>query len=427
MTTQLPALQNWPTNAIHEWEGNARRGDVDIIKESMRTNGVFQPIIVQESTGRIIAGNHRFRALKELRKEAPDAWPDQVSVIPLDVSDEEALRIHLADNKTSDKAEWANPELLEQLEALAATDQRLEGTGFDDDELDELRAELAALDEPYAGASDPDDVPDVDETNPPVTAEGDVWLLGDHKLLVGSATDTDAVSAMVGDALPDCVWTDPPYGVEYVGKTKDALTIQNDGSEGLGELLAGAYATIIAVCRPGAPTYIAHADTERITFETTAREAGLVVRQNLVWVKPSLVMGRSDYHYRHEPILYGFTPGGEGRLGRGGDRWYGNDAQTTVLEFDRPSRSEDHPTMKPVDLIQHMLENSCRPGGIVFDPFAGSGSTLVAAHGLGMRSRVVELDPKYADVICRRFEELTGITPIREADKEAVSFTDRSE
>lgn len=196
-----------------------------------------------------------------------------------------------------------------------------------------------------------------------------------------------------------------------------------------------AFGVVVSVCRAGAPVYVAHADTERVTFEEAMRGAGLLLRQNLVWVKNALVLGRSDYHYQHEPILeaevpdpgpehepvlYGFTAGGSGRLGRGGPRWHGDNKQSTVFVYKKPARNADHPTMKPVGLIAQMLHNSCPPGGVVFDPFAGSGSTLIAAQGRGMRAYCVELDPRYADVVIRRFEEHTGVVPT--LDGREVSF-----
>jgi DNA modification methylase len=153
--------------------------------------------------------------------------------------------------------------------------------------------------------------------------------------------------------------------------------------------------------------------------------AGIIVRQNLVWVKDRLALGRSDYHYMHEPILYGFTPGGEGRLGRGGERWFGDNSQTSVFSFSKPSKNPEHPTMKPVALIDAMLKNSLPPGGIVFDPFGGSGSTLIAAHDRGCRAFLVELDPRYADVILHRYEAHTGDTPT--LDGEPVSFVETEE
>jgi len=206
-----------------------------------------------------------------------------------------------------------------------------------------------------------------------------------------------------------------------VGKTKAKLTIKNDGAGSLFELLAPAFGVIASTCRAGAPVYITCPPGREFgTFTAAMDSAGLDWRQTLMWAKNAMVLGRSDYHYKHEPILYGFTPGGEGRKGRGGDRWFGTNKATSVFEFDKPTANSEHPTMKPVGLIQAMLANSLPPGGVVFDPFAGSGSTLIAAHGLRSRAYCVELDPRYADVILHRFQEHTDIVP--KLDGKPVSF-----
>jgi site-specific DNA-methyltransferase (adenine-specific) len=250
-------------------------------------------------------------------------------------------------------------------------------------------------------------------------------LLGPHRVLCGDSTDITAVEAMLDGDRCHIMWTDPPYGVDYVGKTKQALTIRNDGAGDLPELLAGAFAVATAALRSGAPVYVCHAPGPlATTFAEAFTTAGWSLRQNLVWVKDIMVLGHSDYHYRHEPILYGFTPGGEGRRGRGGDAWFGDNAQTSVLEVPKPPRSGDHPTMKPVELITRCLANSCPPRGLVFEPFGGSGSTLIAAHQHGAQARVVELDPRYADVICRRYQEHTGTLPVLLSTGDEHDFTD---
>ena len=188
---------------------------------------------------------------------------------------------------------------------------------------------------------------------------------------------------------------------------------------------------------------MAHSDSLRIPFQEAVESIGMRWRQTLIWVKDQFTLGHNDYQNQYEPIsagslpddmeaesddaapiAYGFTPGGDGRLGRGGKNWRGDNRQSTVLRFPKPKANREHPTMKPVELIQSMLKNSCRPGGIVYDPFAGSGSTLIAAHGLRMKALVVELDPKYADVVCRRFQEHTGIMP--ELDGKPHDFTKES-
>ena len=218
----------------------------------------------------------------------------------------------------------------------------------------------------------------------------------------------------LGGSVPDMVWTDPPYGVDYVGKTKDALRIQNDRSSDLPALIEGMTRTAIAVSRPGAPMYVAAPPGPQFgDFASGLLAGGFLWRQTLIWVKNAMVLGRSDYHYRHEPIFYGFAPApsGSGRLGRGGDKWFGNDSATTVLEHAKPSANEEHPTMKPVSLIRECIDNSCPPGGLVLDLFGGSGTTLIAAHQSHRRAALVELDPIYAEVILTRFEKLTGIEP----------------
>lgn len=396
---------------------NPRRGNIQEIAKSLEKHGQYRAIAVNKGThtGRpneILAGNHTYFAAQAL------GWAT-IDATVIDVDDATATSIVLADNRLADLGDYDEQALADLLEAI----DDLDGTGYSDEDL----AAFIDIDEPVQ-LTDPDAVPEPPQA--PRLESGDIVDLGNSRLYVGDSTDTDSVvkalTTMRGGAKrADCVWTDPPYGVNYVGKTKDALTIDNDGKDGLEELLNGAFATIIAVARGGAPVYVAHADTERMTFEKAMIDSGITVRQNLVWVKNTLVLGHADYHYKHEPILYGFTSNGEGTLGRGGEHWYGDNAQTTVLEFDKPSRNGIHPTMKPVELIQSMLANSCPPHGLVADIFGGSGSTLIAAHDLGMRAFLVELDPHYADVICRRFEEHTGIVPI--VNGEQTSFVTAEE
>ncbi len=408
-----------PVGELALFQGNPRRGIVDEIARSLEVSGQYKPIVVNRGTetGRpneVLAGNHTLLAARKLGWSEVDVWL-------VDVDDQQARRIVAVDNRLADKGGYDEDDLFALLDGL----DDLDGTGYDDADLEQMRRDLYP-DEPL---TDPDDVPDAPVD--PISAVGQVWELGPHRLLVGDSTDVALVDRALFDGVrADCVWTDPPYGVDYVGKTSEALTIKNDGAKGLEELLDAAFRVVAAVSKPGAPVYVAHADTERVTFETTMRRAGLIVRQNLVWVKNTLVLGRSDYHYQHEPILtaeapddedsgpehepvlYGFTSGGKGRLGRGGARWFGDNKQATVFHYKKPARNGQHPTMKPVGLIAAMLANSCPLGGVVFDPFSGSGSTLIAAHGRGARAFCVELDPRYADVIIRRYQEHTGVVPI---------------
>ena len=414
-----------PIADLAPYDHNPRRGSVDTIAESLEVNGQYRPVVANRRTGQVLAGNHTLAAAQQL------GWT-HLAVTWVDVDEEAAARIVLIDNRANDLAGYDDAALLALLSELPD----LAGTGYSDVDL----AELLPDEDPVA-LTDPDEAPATPAK--PVSRVGDIWQLGPHRLLVGDSTDAAAVLLMLDGEAADCVWTDPPYGVSYVGGTKDALTIENDGKDDLPELLPAAFRTVVAASKPGAPVYVAHADTERIIFEQSMRAAGLQVRQNLIWVKNSLVLGRADYHYRHEPILeaetpgaledeelthepvlYGFAPGGKGRLGRGGDRWHGDNKQTTVFEVAKPARNADHPTMKPVELILRMLRNSCERGGLVLDLFGGSGSTLIAAHHHRARAALVELDPRYADVICRRYQEHTGVVPLRKG--RPVDFTRRA-
>ena len=410
-----------PIDGLKHYGKNPRRGGVDKIAESLTENGQYKAIVVRAGSNEVLAGNHTLKAAKQL------GW-DKLAVTFVDVDDDAAARIVLVDNRTNDLATYDDSELVSLLSSLPT----LDGTGFTPVDLEDL---IGGIEQEAAEAPDEaDELPE--QTAKPVSKLGDVFELGRHRVICGDSTDPKTLAALLGDEKPDLMWTDPPYGVEYVGKTKDALRIENDGAAGLDSLLRAAFAAAATVLRPGAPIYVAQADTERVTFEQTLRAAGFLIRQNLIWVKNTIVLGHSDYHYKHEPILqaelpdaenaepevdgkthepllYGFTPGASGRLGRGGPKWCGPNNGSTIFEFPKPPANREHPTMKPVDLILAMLANSVRPGGLVFDPFAGSGSTLVAAHYHGADARVVELDPRYVDVICARFQKLTGTKPVR--------------
>lgn len=416
-----------PIDGLKHYGKNPRRGDVGKIADSLVANGQYKPIVVRSGANEVLAGNHTLKAAKKL------GW-DEIAATFVDVDDDEAARIVLVDNRTNDLATYDEAELVGLLQSLPT----LDGTGFSPVDLADIIGDIQQ--EPAESGEGADELPQ--RPNETISKLGDVFSLGPHRVMCGDSTDPETLRALLRSETLDLMWTDPPYGVEYVGKTKDALRIENDGAAGLDGLLRAAFAAAATVLRPGAPIYVAHADTERITFEQTLKAAGFLIRQNLIWVKNTIVLGHSDYHYKHEPILqgeavgpsavgpeqgsldeedgkthepmlYGFTPGGTGRLGRGGPRWYGPNNGSTVFEFPKPPANREHPTMKPVDLILAMLANSVRPGGLVFDPFAGSGSTLIAAEYHGAHARVVELDPRYVDVICARYQKLFHTLPER--------------
>ena len=391
--TQKPGIRKTPITALVPHPSNPRQGDVGAIIQSIEANGWYGTLVAQISTGHVLAGNHRLQA-------AIHCGLDRVPVHWVDVDDDTAHRILLADNRTTDLATYDEHALADLLVEMGKTGN-LDGTGYDGDDLDDLLAELERL-EPDAGDAT---VPDLPATA--ITRPGDLILLGDHRLICGDATDPDTYASLL-DTPADCVWTDPPYGVSYVGGTKDALTIENDDLDEaqLAQLIEAAFNNVIANTHKGAAWFVAHPGRPlHLIFGKALHDLG-VLRQQLIWVKNSLVLGRSDYHYRHEPIYYGWTPGAAHHEPR--DR-----KQDTVFEVDKPPANREHPTMKPTALIEQTLRHATDPGQTVLDPFAGSGSTLIAAHNLDRHAAVIELDPKYCDVIVDRWEEHTGETAIR--------------
>jgi site-specific DNA-methyltransferase (adenine-specific) len=277
-------------------------------------------------------------------------------------------------------------------------------TGFTQEEMDALKPI-----EVTEGLTDEDAVPEVPEE--PVTRLGDVWLLGKHRVMCGDSTSIEALETLCSGQLIDMWLTDPPYNVAYEGKTKDALTIKNDsmGDSEFRQFLRDCYVAADAVMKPGAVFYIWHADSEGYNFRGAANDAGWKVRQCLVWKKQTMVMGRQDYHWKHEPCLYGWKDGA-------GHLWASDRKQTTILEFDRPSRSGEHPTMKPVALFEYQMLNNTKGGDVVLDSFGGSGTTLIAAEKNGRVARLMELDPKYCDVIVKRWQDFTGKKATLESD-----------
>jgi site-specific DNA-methyltransferase (adenine-specific) len=310
---------------------------------------------------------------------------------------EQARAYRIADNQTATLSAWDDSLLAAELLALQHADFDLALTGFPEADLLRLLTEP-----PSQPLADPDDVPEPPAD--PVTQPGDLWQLGRHRLLCGDATKAADVARLLA-APADLLLTDPPYNVAYEGGTSDRLTIANDSmpEAEYRQFLAAALGTSLSHLRPGGGFYVWHADLHGLTVRQAASGAGLEVRQCLVWVKPSLVLGRQDYQWRHEPCLYVWRDGAA-------HTWLGDRAQTTVLEFDKPARNGDHPTMKPVALFEYLVRNSCPPGGTVLDPFGGSGTTLIAAGQSGRTAALLELDPRYCDVVIRRFEGVTGKT-----------------
>jgi DNA modification methylase len=425
----LGTYQVRPVSALKPYEKNARTHSAEQVEQltrSIREFGFTNPLLVDE-TDRIIAGHGRLQAALALKMA-------EVPVIVLTgLSEPQRRALILADNKIALNSGWDLKLLTEELADLKLEGYDLTLTGFSLEEIDGMTP--VVLDE-----KDPDDAPDLPKE--PKTKPGDVYVLGPHRLVCGDSTSLENIDRLMQGALADVCWTDPPYNVAY--ETKAGKIANDDLDDGeFRDFLSGAYGCAFAVMKPGAAIYVAHADTEGLNFRATFRAAGFKLSGCLIWRKDSLVLGRSDYQWQHEPILYGWKPGSR-------HRWYGGRKLTTMIDLDqermpfkrrddgkyelrigdsvmiidgtatieelvpsvinepKPKRSDGHPTMKPVALIERMLRNSARPGDIVLDLFGGSGSTLMAAERLGMCARLSELDPGYCDVIVARYEAYTG-------------------
>jgi site-specific DNA-methyltransferase (adenine-specific) len=359
------------------------------IAASVKEFGWTNPILVDGDKG-IIAGHGRLAAARKLGMT-------EVPVIELaHLTDTQKKALILADNKLSLNAGWDNEMLMLEIKELELEGFDLGLTGFDAEELEALTPV-----EVTDGLVDEDATPEVPAEA--ITKPGDVWLLGKHRLMCGDSTSIEALERLCKGQLVDMWLTDPPYNVAYEGKTKDALTIKNDSmaDDQFRQFLRDSYVAADVVMKPGAVFYIWHADSEGYNFRGAAQDAGWKVRQCLIWKKSTMVMGRQDYHWKHEPCLYGWKEGA-------GHLWATDRKQTTILEFDKPSRNGEHPTMKPVALFEYQMLNNTKGGDIVLDSFGGSGTTMIAAEKNGRIARLMELDPKYCDVIVKRWEEFTG-------------------
>lgn len=351
----------------------------------------MDPIIIN-SDGTIIGGHQRYNVLLDLGYDTAHAV-----IVDLDKNAEKALNVAL--NKIS--GEWDDEKLCDLLQDLDLSGYDFSLTGFTRSELDGLQLKLdvgeAVEDEDF----DVDKA--VEECEKPVTKRGDLWIMGEHRLLCGDARNTDNMARLMGGAKADLLLIDPPYNVDYVGKTKDALKIENDrmSNANFRAFLLDAFTVARQAMKAGAAFYIWHSDFNGYNFRGACMDAGWKVRQCLIWEKDILVLGRQDYQWQHEPCLYGWNDGA-------GHAWYSDRKQTTILRFDKPTRSKEHPTMKPVPLFGYLIQNSSKPGDIVLDSFSGSGTTVIAAEQLDRTAYVMELNERYCDVIVKRWEEQTG-------------------
>lgn len=417
-----------PIDSIKPYERNPRRGDLDEIQASLRYHGQYKPIVVRKQTKEILVGNHTWHAAKA------EGWADIAIVRRSVPSDDDAAKIVLVDNRTSDLAGYDEPELASLLQDLPD----LEGTGFDPGDMDKMLAEFAGgLDDPH-----PPELP-----TDPTTRTGDILTLGRHRLVCGDARDAKVWRALTeGDPPAALLWTDPPYGIDLgptaAARGRDHGDMAGDGNDdqALAQLTHDVLRLARDHSRPGASAYVCHADTKRAIIAAAFTAAGYYHAQTLVWTKDTLVLGRQDYQWRHEPILYGWSPGAT-------HTWNGERDKTTVIEHPtrsalealthedlvdiawkllehqpgtivnatRPRVAEHHPTSKPVDLIAPQLRYSSDPEDLVLDPFGGSGSTLIAAEQTNRTARLIEIEPGYCDVTLERWAELQpDDTPMRQ-------------
>lgn len=375
-------------NEVIPYPDNPRKNDnaVDAVAESIKQCGYCSPIVIDEDNV-ILAGHTRLKALKKLK------WKEVECVRKTGLTEEQKKKYRILDNKTNELAEWDFDLLEEEIDGL-------DFDGFDfgfDFNSGEDDAEIIE-----------DEVPEVNEEIEPTVKLGDIWQLGRHRLMCGDSTDVSAVAALMNGEEADLLLTDPPYNVAYEGKTKDALTIENDKMESdkFREFLTSAFTAAVSVLKEGGAFYIWFASREHCNFETALNESGLEVRQELIWKKNTMVLGRQDYQWKHEPCLYGWKDGAS-------HNWYSDRCQTTVLEFNKPARNGEHPTMKPVELFAYQIKNSTKKGETVLDLFGGSGTTIIACEQTGRTGYCMELDPKYCDVIIKRYENLTGDTAVK--------------
>jgi DNA modification methylase len=360
------------------------------IAASIQQFGWTNPILVGPDND-VIAGHGRLLAARKLGMT-------EVPIIVLaHLSEAERRALVIADNQLALNAGWDEEMLRIQLVALQEAEFDLNLVGFDDQEL----ARLLAAQDAGEGCTDEDAVPELPQT--PTSVTGDLWCLGDHQLLVGDATNHDDVARLMAGETADLIFTDPPYNVSYEGYTEDHLTIQGDrmSAAEFRQFLRTSFDSYRSIAKPTTSLYVCHASLWQREFQDELEGAGFKIRCQIIWAKNSFAWGWGRYKFQHEPIFYAHVAGQK-------DPWYGDKSQSTLWLENKPAANRIHPTAKPVELVERALVNSSKAGDIVVDLFGGSGSTLIGCHRRDRKTRLMEIDPQYADCICRRFEEYTG-------------------
>lgn len=374
-------VQSMKIDEVKPYPNNPRNNDdgVEAVANSIREFGWQQPIVVDKDNV-IIVGHTRYKAARKLgMKEVP-------VVVANNLTPEQVKAYRLADNKTGELTDWDMSLLDDELGDIADIDMSDFGFNLDLDD-DEVEVQEDDFDE---------EVPEE-----PKSKLGQIYQLGRHRLMCGDSTKPEDVKKLVGGVRCDLLLTDPPYNVGYVGQ--DGMTIKNDRQEDdkFYKFLFNAFSAAKDNLKQGASFYIWYSSSEMVNFTNAANNSGLSVRENLIWEKNNIVLGRQDYQWKHEPCLYGWVEGGS-------HSWYSDRKQTTVMHFDKPQRADLHPTMKPVALFDYQIKNSTKSGDVVLDLFGGSGTTIMACEQDGRNACVMEYDPKYVDVIIKRWEDFTG-------------------
>jgi DNA modification methylase len=385
-------IEQWPVSRPVPYGRNARKipqKAVDKVAASIQEFSFRQPIVV-DTKGVIIAGHTRLLAAKKLGLETVPVH------IAVGLTEGQVKAYRLMDNRSHEEASWDFELIAAELSDLKALAVDFSLTGFDTAELKDILEQ-----DPKAGLTDEDAAPEATEN--PTTVRGDVWLLGDHRVLCGDAVvEADIAKLMAGEQA-DLVFTDPPYNVAYEGGTKDKLTILNDAmsAEEFRQFLKDTFVSYRIATKTGASLYVCHPSLYQREFQEAIEHAGFGVRCQIIWAKNTFAWGFGRYKFQHEPIFYCHVKGES-------DAWYGDKSQSTLWQEKKPAANRLHPTMKPVELIERALLNSSKKDDIVLDLFGGSGSTLIAAERMDRKARLLELDPRYVDVIVIRWQLFTG-------------------
>lgn len=371
------------------------------LKRSLEQFGYVEPVIWNKATGRVVGGHQRLKVLI-------DMGITEVECVVVDLPEDKEKALNIALNKIS--GDWDKDKLAVLIADLQGTAFDVSLTGFDAAEIDDLFKDTLK-----DGVKDDNFDVDAELKEPPITKPGDIWTLGRHRLVCGDSTKAETFDLLMAGAKANLVITDPPYNVNYEGS---AGKIQNDnmGNEAFYEFLLAAFRNTAAIMADDASIYVFHADTEGLNFRRAFADAGFYLSGCCIWKKQSLVLGRSPYQWQHEPVLYGWKKGGK-------HQWYTGRKETTIWEFDKPKKNGDHPTMKPIPLLAYPIMNSSMSNTLVVDPFGGSGSTLIACEQTNRSCNTIELDPKFCDVIVKRYIEQVGSSEKVSCQRDGLTYS----